>query len=66
MRARTRTLYEIGAILAEIDGVKREIKKLENRIGFFRADTVEVRARKSLKTRLRSLLAELEQVCKKK
>jgi DNA-directed RNA polymerase subunit RPC12/RpoP len=63
MCARTRTVYEISAILAEIDGVKQEIKKLENRIGLFRADTEEVRARKLLKMRLRNLLMELERIC---
>jgi DNA-directed RNA polymerase subunit RPC12/RpoP len=66
MRARARTVYEIGAILAEIDGVKNEINKLDNRIGFFRPDTERVRARKLLKTRLSNLFAELEQICKKK
>ena len=65
-RARAKTLLEISAILAEIGGTKNELKKLENKIGLFRADKEEVQARKLLKTRLRNLLAELARVCKQK
>ena len=65
-RARAKTLLEISAILAEIDGTKNELKKLENKIGLFRADKEEVQARKSLKMRLRNLLAELARICKQK
>src|SRR5215471_3833334 len=64
--ARRQTLLQIGAILTEIDGVKQEIRKLERRIGIFRSDEEEIRARRLLKLRLRTLFAELENIAKQK
>ena len=55
-------LYEIQAILSEIDGVKSEISKLDWQIGFFFPDEDKVQARKLLKLRVDNLLSQLEQI----
>lgn len=62
---RAQSLYEIQAILSEIDGLKSEIEKLDAQIGFFFVDEDKVQARKSLKTRLQGLLMELEEISKR-
>lgn len=62
---RAQSLYEIQAILSEIDGLKSEIEKLDSQIGFLFVDEDKVQARKSLKTRLRGLLMELEEISKR-
>jgi chaperonin cofactor prefoldin len=59
------SLYEIQAILSEIDGLKSEIEKLDAQIGFLFVDEDKVQARKSLKTRLQGLLMELEDISKR-
>lgn len=58
-------LYEIQAILSEIDGVKSEISKLDWQIGFFFPDEDKVQARKLLKIRVDNLLSQLEQISKR-
>jgi hypothetical protein len=59
------TLYEIRAILSEIDGLKSEIEKLNGPIGIFFIDEDKVQARKLLKTRIQGLLSELEKIAKR-
>ncbi len=53
-------LYEIRALIKEIDGVKAEISK----IGFFFLSDEEFRVRKALKTKLNNLLFQLDQMAK--
>ena len=53
-------LYEIRALIKEIDGVKAEISK----IGFFFLTDEEFRIREALKTKLRNLLAQLDQIAR--
>lgn len=65
IRERTQTLYEIRAILAEIDGLKSEVEKLDGQIGIIFVDEDKVQARKSLKTRIQGLLSELEKIAKR-
>lgn len=55
-------LYEVQAILSEIDGLKSEIDKL----GVFLLDEDKLRIRKSLKTRIQGLLADLQTLAKRK
>jgi hypothetical protein len=64
-----RFLYEIQAILLEIEGLKREIEKLDTQIAlrfFFGKGDEKIRARKSLKTRIENLLSQLEEIAKRK
>ena len=56
-----RNLYEIRALIKEIDGVKAEIDK----IGFFFLNDEEARIRNALKTKLDVLLNQLDQIAKK-
>jgi len=62
---RAQSLYEIQAILSEIDGLKSEIEKLDVQIWFLFVDEDKVQARKSLKTRVQGLLLELEEISKR-
>jgi chaperonin cofactor prefoldin len=62
---RAQSLYEIQAILSEIDGLKSEIEKLDVQIWFLFVDEDKVQARKSLKTRVQGLLMELEEISKR-
>ena len=59
------TLYEIRAILSEIDGLKSEIEKLDGQIGILFVDEDKVQARKLLKTRIQGLLSDLEKIAKR-
>jgi chaperonin cofactor prefoldin len=59
IRRHAHFLYEIHAILSEIDGLKAEIKTLDGQIGIFVVDEEKVRARKLLKTRIETLLSDL-------
>lgn len=65
IKQRAQTLFEIRAILSEIDGLKSEIEKLDAQIGFLFVDEDKVQARKSLKTRVQGLLLELEKIAKR-
>jgi len=58
-------LFEIQAILGDIQGTKTQIEKLGSEIGIFYPDEDNIRARKSLKTRLETLHSELEKLAKK-
>ncbi len=64
MRVHAETLFNIKAILQELDGIEHEIKKLDGSIGFFSEDKLKKRARTSLQTRQKALLIELEHVTK--
>ncbi len=65
IRQHAQFLYEVQAILSEIDGLKVQIKKLDGEIGFFSIDKDKVRARKLLITRIENLLSQLEQISKR-
>jgi hypothetical protein len=58
-------LFEIQAILADIRGTKAEIAKLDNEIGLIFTDKDKIQACKSLKRRVKTLLAELERLTEK-
>jgi chaperonin cofactor prefoldin len=60
----TQSLFEIQAILSEIDGLKSEIEKLDGQIGILFIDEDKVQARNLLKTRIRGLLLKLEKMAK--
>jgi hypothetical protein len=63
MRAHARNLFQISAILQELNGVERELKKLEDSIGFFSQPGDEkLRAIELLRTRMQTLLSDLERI----
>lgn len=62
VRQHAHFLYEIQAILSEIDGLKAEITTLDSQIGIFVVDEEKVRARKLLKTRIQTLLVDLTRI----
>jgi hypothetical protein len=62
LRTHTRVLYEVQAILSEMDDLKAEIKRLDGEIGFFWIDQDKLRARKLLEARIENLLLKLEQI----
>ena len=51
LRTHAQALYEVQAILSEMDDLKAEIKRLDGEIGFFFIDQDKLRARKLLGTR---------------
>jgi hypothetical protein len=59
-------LFEVQALLSEIEGTKKQIRSLDDEIGIFFPDEDKVRARKALKTKLDGLLEELEKECEQK
>jgi hypothetical protein len=66
LRTHTRVLYEVQAILSEMDDLKAEIKRLDGEIGFFWIDQDKLRARKLLEARIENLLLKLEQISETK
>jgi hypothetical protein len=56
-------LYKMQALLNEIDGIKKQIDRLNAEIGFFFPDEHKMRARDALKTRIDGLLTQLEEMC---
>jgi hypothetical protein len=57
------TLFQIRAILEELQGVEGELEKLDDSISIFSTTSKEkTRARRLLKQRMQTLLAELERV----
>jgi hypothetical protein len=58
-------IFEVQALLSEINGTKSEITKLSDRIGFFFPDEHYVRARDALKAKLDGLLKQLDEMCAK-
>jgi hypothetical protein len=59
-------LFEVQALLSEIDGTKAQITKLNNEIGFFFPDEHKVHSHEALKTRLDTLLKQLDNMCAKR
>ena len=57
-------LYEIQATLAEIRGLKKELKALDSGFNLFSNDKDKQRARKSLRARIDRLLSDLEQIAR--
>jgi len=64
-RHRAEEVHKIQALLTEIDGVRKQIKRLEAQKGFFFPDQDKARACGLLKTKLQNLFKELEQLAKK-
>jgi DNA-directed RNA polymerase subunit RPC12/RpoP len=58
-------LFEVQAILEDIQGTKSQIEKLERENGIFFPDQDKTRACNSLKTRLETLHEELEKLAEK-
>ena len=56
--------FEIGAILAEIDELKKQIKKLKAKSGLFSADRDSKRIAAALQERVNALLSMLEKHAK--
>ena len=57
-------VFEVQALLSEIDGTKAQIKKVQEEIGFLFPDEDKTRARDALKIRLNNLVSQLEEFCK--
>jgi hypothetical protein len=57
-------VFEVEALLSEIDGTKAQIKKVEGEIGFLFPDEEKIRARDALKIRLNNLVNQFEDFCK--
>lgn len=55
------SFLKVCAVLNEIDDLKREIEKQENKSGFFSSDPDAERAIEALKARISALLSVLEQ-----
>ena len=66
LKQHTETLYQVQAILSEIDGLKAEIKRLDFEIGLFFVDEDKLRARKLLEAHIEKLLSQLEQIAEAK
>lgn len=60
----TQSLFEIQAILSEIDGLKSEIEKLNGQIGILFVDEDKVQARNLLKASIQGLLSKLKKIAK--
>ena len=58
----TESFFAIQAILREIEDLKQEIEKLEDKAGFLFPDEELLRARDALQKRVNLLLSQLEQV----
>jgi DNA-directed RNA polymerase subunit RPC12/RpoP len=61
-REHARVLHEIQAVLTEIRGLKKELKKLDGLLNIFSDDEHKERARELLKRRIENLLSRLEQI----
>jgi hypothetical protein len=57
-----RVLHEIQAVLTELRGIKKEIKKLDSVFNSFSEDADKERARELLNLRSENLLSRLEQI----
>jgi DNA-directed RNA polymerase subunit RPC12/RpoP len=69
LRGHARTLFEIQALLTELRGVEEEIEKIDSAFDVFASDRRikdKKRARKSLDTRIETLLDELERIAQTK
>lgn len=65
IKQHAQALFEIRAILSEIDGLKAEVERLDGQIGIIFVDEDKVQARKLLKARVQGLLLELEKIAKR-
>ncbi len=61
-REHAHILHEIQAVLTEIRGIKKEIKKLDGVLRFFTDDEHTQSARKLLNKRIDTLMLRLEQI----
>jgi len=63
-REHARVLYKIQAVLAEIRGLKKEIKTLDRELGLFSRDKDKERkrARELLHARIENLLSQLKRI----
>jgi DNA-directed RNA polymerase subunit RPC12/RpoP len=62
-REHAHTLFEIRAILQELDGIEREKEKIDSSIGIFSSPSKEKqRAKELLKKRSQTLLDQLERI----
>ena len=63
-REHARVLYKIQAVLAEIRGIKKEIKALDGELGLFSLDKDKERkrARELLNARIKTLLSQLNRI----
>jgi chaperonin cofactor prefoldin len=61
-KQRAHQVYQIQALLTEINDIKQQIERLESQVGFFFPDQDKARARDLLKTKLQNLFKELEQL----
>jgi len=62
-REHAQSLFEIRAILEEIDGIERELDKLDDSFSLFSKTRKEkARAKKLLKKRMQTLLSRLESI----
>ncbi len=59
------SLFAIQGILQEIEGLQREIEKLEDKIGLFFPDKEVIRAQTALEERVGLLLSQLERVARR-
>ncbi len=64
-REHARMLYEIQATLAEIRGLKKELRDLDSVFNLFSNDKDKQRARKSLRARIDLLLSDLERIARR-
>jgi hypothetical protein len=55
------SLFAVHAILREIEELKREIEKLDDKAGFLFTDKETIRARNALQRRVELLLRKLEE-----
>ena len=58
-------IFEVQALLTEIDGTKKQIAKTNDEIGFFFPDETKLRECDALKTRLETLLKQLDRMCER-
>ena len=65
-RQHAHRLFAVQALLTEIDGTRKEIKRLEDSAGLLFRDKDKVRACNLLKTQLENLFNELKTIAQKK
>jgi chaperonin cofactor prefoldin len=58
-------IFEVQALLNEIDGTKQQVSKVSDEIGILFPDEDKIRARDALKARLETLLQQLDEMCAK-
>lgn len=58
-------IFEVQALISEIDGTKKQIAKVSDEIGFFFQNEEKIRIRNALKIRLENLLHQFDEMCAK-